>query len=390
MNRRATSWASVLVTALITTFAAAEPFTYQGTLEDNGAPANGEYDLVFRLFNAASGGSQLGSSAVRENTQVTAGLFTVELDFGDNLFLVSPRFLQVEVRPGASGGSFDILTPRTTVNPAPAAQHAATADALTNPIWNQSGSVVSTGFGSTSVLLNRSSTITNNEYFGVHANDTGFVGMFVSGPANSLPYYAYSTDGEISAYTYTDIENSWILNIEDSLVALRVDADGNAFIAGDANADNFNFSAPKTNYHSISGEIFSSASNDGFFASGGSGGAYITNPGSGWLVAPVNLPHGATVTRVRAYVSDTFAGGDMSITLHSQLHGGDFFNLVANVTSAGVNGSNVQLVDNSINLATINNDTSHYHIRVFSTAWPGNGDLRIKSVVIEYTTTQAD
>lgn len=124
---------AALSCAALSTFASAAPFTYQGSLHDNGVPANGQYDLIFRLFSVASGGTQLGTQVVRENTPVVDGLFSVEIDFGDDLFLTSPRFLQVEVRPGASGGFFDILAPRSPINPAPAAQHAATSDTINAP-----------------------------------------------------------------------------------------------------------------------------------------------------------------------------------------------------------------------------------------------------------------
>jgi len=37
-------------------------FTYQGVLTDNGNPADGSYDLQFKLYDAASGGQQVGST----------------------------------------------------------------------------------------------------------------------------------------------------------------------------------------------------------------------------------------------------------------------------------------------------------------------------------------
>ncbi|MBN2002003.1 MAG: hypothetical protein JXA21_01495 [Anaerolineae bacterium] len=66
---------------------------YQGRLTDNGSPANGSYDLTFSLYDVASEGLQVGSTVTRENTSVSAGLFTVQLDF-DSLFY------------GTSGGDF--------------------------------------------------------------------------------------------------------------------------------------------------------------------------------------------------------------------------------------------------------------------------------------------
>src|SRR5207302_4141308 len=39
-------------------------FTYQGRLKDGGSPANGQYDIVFTLFDAPSAGNQVGSPSV--------------------------------------------------------------------------------------------------------------------------------------------------------------------------------------------------------------------------------------------------------------------------------------------------------------------------------------
>ena len=37
-------------------------FTYQGRLTDGGSPANGNYDLQFRLYDDLTGGNQIGST----------------------------------------------------------------------------------------------------------------------------------------------------------------------------------------------------------------------------------------------------------------------------------------------------------------------------------------
>src|SRR5205823_840441 len=39
-----------------TAFAQGSTFTYQGRLNDGANPANGHYDLIFALYDAASGG----------------------------------------------------------------------------------------------------------------------------------------------------------------------------------------------------------------------------------------------------------------------------------------------------------------------------------------------
>lgn len=94
-------------------------FTYQGRLNDGGSPANGEYDLRFMLYNAASSGTQVGSMVAKENTAVTDGLFTVQLDFGSDIFTGEARYLEIGVRPGASGANFTTLSPRQALTPAP-------------------------------------------------------------------------------------------------------------------------------------------------------------------------------------------------------------------------------------------------------------------------------
>ena len=57
-------------------------FTYQGQLKEGSLPADGEYDFVFKLFDAPSGPGQVGSDFPVDNWTVTNGLFTVALDFG--------------------------------------------------------------------------------------------------------------------------------------------------------------------------------------------------------------------------------------------------------------------------------------------------------------------
>src|SRR5262245_46791203 len=67
-------------------------FTYQGRLTDNGSPANGQYDLSFALYDAESGGAQIGGTVVKEDVVVKDGYFMTQLDFG-NAFDGNGRFL---------------------------------------------------------------------------------------------------------------------------------------------------------------------------------------------------------------------------------------------------------------------------------------------------------
>ncbi len=98
--------------------------TYQGQLEDGGAPADGEYDLQLTLYDAASGGNQVGSTVVVEDVAVSDGLFTVELDFGD-VWDGAALWVEVAVRDGGSSGSFTVLSPLQPLTATPYALHSA-------------------------------------------------------------------------------------------------------------------------------------------------------------------------------------------------------------------------------------------------------------------------
>jgi len=69
--------ASVSLLLLVTTAAAqTTAFTYQGKLTDSGNLATGNYDLQFKLFDALSAGTQLGTTQTISNVTVTNGIFT--------------------------------------------------------------------------------------------------------------------------------------------------------------------------------------------------------------------------------------------------------------------------------------------------------------------------
>ncbi len=103
------------------------PFTYQGELKENGNPAAGMYDLRFRLYDAASGGTQLGSTLTATDIAPAEGLFTVELDFGSALPAAQPAWLEIDVAE-AGTGSYTTLSPRQKLTGAPFAHRAALVD----------------------------------------------------------------------------------------------------------------------------------------------------------------------------------------------------------------------------------------------------------------------
>lgn len=94
-------------------------FTYQGRLTDAGNPANGNYDLQFKLFDALAGGAQQSATLVRTPVAASAGNFTVTLDFGAIVFGGSDRFLEIGVRPAGSVNVYTVLAPRQQLTSTP-------------------------------------------------------------------------------------------------------------------------------------------------------------------------------------------------------------------------------------------------------------------------------
>ncbi len=77
-------------------------FIYQGQLKSSGEPVTADCDMAFRLYDQASGGSQVGS-AITSTVPITGGLFAVNLDFGSAAFTGDGRWIGIRVQcPGDS------------------------------------------------------------------------------------------------------------------------------------------------------------------------------------------------------------------------------------------------------------------------------------------------
>ena len=94
--------------------------SYQGSLEDEGSPANGSYNFNFRLYDSGTFGNQLGNELSRTNVTVTDGIFVVNnLDFGAP-FTGTTIWLEIDVQQGILG-EFITLSPRQKITSAPTA-----------------------------------------------------------------------------------------------------------------------------------------------------------------------------------------------------------------------------------------------------------------------------
>lgn len=94
-------------------------FVYQGKLTDGAVAANGTYQFEFKLYDAASGGNQIGQTIQDLPATVTNGIFAVNLDFGASSFDGSSRYLEIAVRLNGSGQPYTLLNPRQVVTSTP-------------------------------------------------------------------------------------------------------------------------------------------------------------------------------------------------------------------------------------------------------------------------------
>jgi len=107
-------------------------FTYQGQLQQSGVPVEGACDLEFSLWDAQSGGTQLGSGYVIGGVTVVNGLFTATLDFGAGIFTGPDRWLQIGARCPYNTGNYVTLSPRQQLTATPYALYAPAAGSAAN------------------------------------------------------------------------------------------------------------------------------------------------------------------------------------------------------------------------------------------------------------------
>lgn len=148
-------------------------FTYQGHLLQNGTPTSGTHNFVFTLWNAASGGEQIGTTITQANYPVAGGVFNIDLDFGADVFNGMQRYLDVNI-------DGQELSPRQPVTATPVAAYAMSA----------AGGAVSVS-GTTS---------------GQFSNDHLYAGVALSGQGNSMvmiasPKFSPGGASQVSGYS---------------------------------------------------------------------------------------------------------------------------------------------------------------------------------------------
>jgi hypothetical protein len=222
-------------------------FTYQGQLNENGAPANGSYDLRFTIFDVESGGVQLVEPVTNSAVGFSNGLFTVTLDFGAGVFNGAARWVEIGVRLDDST-DFTTLSPRQPLTASPYSIFAGTSanvaggsvvtslNGLKDDVTIAAGNnvtitpnggtltIASAGIGGSGIWsLNGASTYYNG----------GNVGIGTSTPANKLTvvaagYGMEQTDGTRRMSTYVSASGGWLGTISNDPLSFFINGGGSA------------------------------------------------------------------------------------------------------------------------------------------------------------------
>jgi hypothetical protein len=148
----------------------------------------------------------------------------------------------------------------------------------------------------------------------------------------------------------------------------------------------------QTRWVSITGKAFvSERSGAAEVASHLLDGLAVSGPGGNavYFSAPLQLPHGATITQLRALVTDLANVPNITVQIVRRAHADAGFGVLASTASSNATLAQQTLVDDSISGALVDNETYAYDLRAF---WEipsvGNDeDIRLNTVRVAYIAT---
>ena len=106
--RYLTAFVFLLATTVVSAFTS---LSYQGQLQDGSGPVDDTVAMSFTLFDAKTGGSQVGETIHQAEVNVVNGLFRVSLDFGEQPY-ANRLWLAIKVEG-------EPLSPRQAITGAP-------------------------------------------------------------------------------------------------------------------------------------------------------------------------------------------------------------------------------------------------------------------------------
>ncbi len=397
-------------------------FTYQGSLKNSGQAASGPYDMRFRLFDAVTGGAQVGATVCMDNVSVIDGIFSLQLDFGPQFNSPAGRHLEISVRPEvgqpcSDSSAYVTLSPRQPLTAAPLASHAKSSFALDAA----DGSPVNAVF------------VDNAGKVGIGTTaPTHSVHVATNGPTIALQDTSAASQqaGYVSYRDNANIERAWVGygtpgSPDFSIVNAR--PGGNIYVTPVAGDDvvlcgsggrvGIGTSTPTSTldvhgdvrttgryyggtmvqrYKSIHGSSFLpsqenvNANPETVRYADGIVGRRVTDGlcTKNYYYVPIELPDGCVVTHVQFSLIDNSACGTYGEMYRMNMFTGQL-NVMASFPFSDVNGATVRVITSSnISTATIDNFLYAYVLRVHMSGLPretGNA-MRILAARVGYQT----
>lgn len=178
-------------------------FTYQGQVKKNGGAYTGACDFRIALWDAAAGGVQQGPTKTPTGVNVVNGLFTVELDFGDQ-FKGDARWLEIAVNCG--DGAFTTMDPRILMTSSPYA------------LSLRPGATIS-GTGTTGLVVN---TPNGNPIVG-YTQANGYAAIYGSESSSGGGYGIYGISGKgTGVYGLTNLGKAGVHGLNTNATAYSV------------------------------------------------------------------------------------------------------------------------------------------------------------------------
>jgi hypothetical protein len=170
-------------------------FTYQGRVDRNNVAVNDTYSMIFKLYDAATGGTQVGGTQTVNGIVATNGLFSATVDFGAGIFTGQALWLDVQIK-GSGDASYTPMSSRQPITAAPYALFALNGGSGGSPWANDANGIdylnhvgIGTPSNSTARLEIASGVSANENPAYIHTANPNYAALYFGNTAGGCGLY---------------------------------------------------------------------------------------------------------------------------------------------------------------------------------------------------------